>query len=187
MLPLQRQSGSAKKSSRPANVGPTYSASAGGPNLPPALSGARGSSSCTVDIGGLIDSRTEYESRIHMRRIPQAIVGGGALPNPACVRSRPGYPDRPCSRSSFEAAENQPRHRDRSTMMTDQTEVPTSIPRRTLARWSLGLHGIRLPILRYGFSVACVAIALGLALAFQHYGVQNVESPPFSLAIVLTA
>jgi hypothetical protein len=64
MLPLQRQSGSAKKSSRPAKVGSTYSASADGPNLPPALSDARGSSSCTVDIGGLIDSRTEHESRI---------------------------------------------------------------------------------------------------------------------------
>jgi K+-sensing histidine kinase KdpD len=45
----------------------------------------------------------------------------------------------------------------------------------------------KFPIVRYGFSVACVAIALGLALAFQHYGVQNVESPPFSLAIVLIA
>jgi signal transduction histidine kinase len=45
----------------------------------------------------------------------------------------------------------------------------------------------KFPILRYGFSVVCVALGLGLALIFQHYGVQNVESPPFSVAIVLTA
>jgi K+-sensing histidine kinase KdpD len=59
--------------------------------------------------------------------------------------------------------------------------------RRSLARWNLEVQRIRSPILRYGFTVVSVAIGLGLALIFQHYGVQNVESPPFSLAIVLTA
>jgi signal transduction histidine kinase len=45
----------------------------------------------------------------------------------------------------------------------------------------------KFPIVRYGFSVACVAIALGLALGFQHYGFREAESPLFDLAIVLTA
>jgi K+-sensing histidine kinase KdpD len=58
--------------------------------------------------------------------------------------------------------------------------------RRSLARWNLELLRSH-PAFRYGFSVVCVALGLGLALTFQHYGVQNVESPPFSLAIVLTA
>ena len=58
--------------------------------------------------------------------------------------------------------------------------------RRSLARWNLELHRGG-PAIRYGFSVVSVAIGLGLALIFQHYGVQNVESPPLSLAIVLTA
>jgi len=66
-------------------------------------------------------------------------------------------------------------------------EGPTPVPmRRSLARWNLGLRGGGAAI-RYGFSVFCVAVALGVALTFQYYGVQNVESPPFSLAIVLAA
>jgi signal transduction histidine kinase len=55
-----------------------------------------------------------------------------------------------------------------------------------LARWNLELQRGG-PAIRYGFSVVSVALGLGLSLTFQHYGVQNVESPPFSLAIVLTA
>jgi K+-sensing histidine kinase KdpD len=66
-------------------------------------------------------------------------------------------------------------------------EGPTGVAmRRSLARWNLGLRRSG-PAIRYGFSVVCVAVALGLALTFQYYGVQNVESPPFSLAIVLAA
>jgi len=66
-------------------------------------------------------------------------------------------------------------------------EGPTPVAiRRSLARWNLGLRGGG-PAIRYGFSVFCVAVALGVALTFQYYGVQNVESPPFSLAIVLAA
>ena len=42
-------------------------------------------------------------------------------------------------------------------------------------------------VLRYGFSVVCVGIALGLALAFQHYGFRDVELAVFELAIVLIA
>ena len=73
-------------------------------------------------------------------------------------------------------------------MITDHAERPAGIGvRRTLARWNVELQGIGSPILRYGFSVVSVALGLGLSLIFQHYGVQNVESPPFSLAIVFTA
>jgi K+-sensing histidine kinase KdpD len=72
--------------------------------------------------------------------------------------------------------------------MTDRAEGPTGVGvRRTLARRNPELQRLRLPILRYGFSVACAAIALGLALAFEHYGFHNLESPLFDLAIALTA
>src|ERR1700745_268026 len=77
--------------------------------------------------------------------------------------------------------------RNRSVLMIGLTWDPPSEMRRSLARWNLEVQRIRSPILRYGFTVVSVAIGLGLALIFQHYGVQNVESPPFSLALVLTA
>jgi K+-sensing histidine kinase KdpD len=56
--------------------------------------------------------------------------------------------------------------------------------RRSLARWNLDLQKGWPPI-RYGFSVVCVAVALGAALAFQHHGFRGVESPLFGLAIVV--
>ena len=56
----------------------------------------------------------------------------------------------------------------------------------SLAHWDLELRRGRPPI-RYGFSVVCVAIALGVALACQHYGFRAVESPLFELAIVVAA
>jgi signal transduction histidine kinase len=66
-------------------------------------------------------------------------------------------------------------------------ENPTAVAvRRSLRRWNLELHRGG-PAIRYGFSAVSVALGLGLALTFQHYGVQNVESPAFCLAIVLTA
>lgn len=40
------------------------------------------------------------------------------------------------------------------------------------------------PSLRYGFSLACVAIALALALLFQHYRFHEL-APPFNLAIAV--
>jgi light-regulated signal transduction histidine kinase (bacteriophytochrome) len=58
--------------------------------------------------------------------------------------------------------------------------------RRALARWDLALHNVRSPILRYGFSVACVAIAFGLALTFQYYQFRDVEVPVLTLAIAAT-
>jgi K+-sensing histidine kinase KdpD len=55
--------------------------------------------------------------------------------------------------------------------------------RRSLARWNLELHRGG-PAIRYGFSVFCVAVALGAALALQYFGFRGVESPLFDLAIV---
>jgi K+-sensing histidine kinase KdpD len=41
-------------------------------------------------------------------------------------------------------------------------------------------------LLRYGFSVACVAIAMGLTLVFRHYRFREI-APPFNLAIAVAA
>jgi len=41
-------------------------------------------------------------------------------------------------------------------------------------------------LLRYGFSAACVAIAMGLALVFRHYRFREI-APPFNLAIAVAA
>ena len=54
-----------------------------------------------------------------------------------------------------------------------------------MARWNLELQRGG-PAIRYGFSVVCVAVALGVALALQYLGFRGVESPVFDLAIVLT-
>src|SRR5580658_3162200 len=56
--------------------------------------------------------------------------------------------------------------------------------RRSLARWNLDVEWGRAPI-RYGLSVACVAIALGLALACRRYGFLDAELALFDLAIVV--
>jgi light-regulated signal transduction histidine kinase (bacteriophytochrome) len=53
-----------------------------------------------------------------------------------------------------------------------------------LARWNLELHRGG-PAIRYGFSIVCVAVALGAALAFQDYGFRDVELPLLDLAIVV--
>ena len=56
--------------------------------------------------------------------------------------------------------------------------------RQSLARWNLELHrGGR--AIRYGFSVVCVAVALGAALVLQYYGFRDVELPLLDLAIVV--
>jgi hypothetical protein len=70
-------------------------------------------------------------------------------------------------------------------MMIHLAEGPTGVAvRRSLARWNLELHRGRSPI-RYGISVVCVAVALGVALALQYYGFRG-ELPLFDLAIVVT-
>ena len=70
--------------------------------------------------------------------------------------------------------------------MTDLSEGRIRVgARRTLARWDLEIHNIRSPILRYGLSAACVAIAFGLALTFQYYQFRDVEVPVFTLSIAI--
>jgi len=71
--------------------------------------------------------------------------------------------------------------------MTDQAEVPTGVEaQRTLARWMLELHGIRSPILRYGFAVVSVAVGLGLALLLNYRQFRDVEVPVLTMSIALT-
>ena len=70
--------------------------------------------------------------------------------------------------------------------MSDLEERPPRVGvKRTLARWDLELHKVRSPILRYGLSAACVAIAFGLALTFQYYQFRDVEVPVFTLSIAI--
>jgi K+-sensing histidine kinase KdpD len=56
-----------------------------------------------------------------------------------------------------------------------------------LARLTRGSQSIRSPVHRYGFSVLCVALALGLALISQHYDFRDGEAPLFNLAVAVTA
>ena len=53
-----------------------------------------------------------------------------------------------------------------------------------MTRWDEELQ-TRSPVLRYGFSLVCVGVALGLALAAQYYGFRDVGLPLFSLAIAI--
>jgi signal transduction histidine kinase len=70
--------------------------------------------------------------------------------------------------------------------MTELAEGPTHVGvRRSLAYWNQEFQRIHSPILRYGFSVVCVAIALGLALTLQYYQFRDVELPVLTLAIAL--
>jgi PAS domain S-box-containing protein len=54
-----------------------------------------------------------------------------------------------------------------------------------VAHLNLDLRTGYSPILRYGFSVGCVAIALALALTVQFYGFRDVGLPLFVIAIAL--
>ena len=72
-------------------------------------------------------------------------------------------------------------------MMTELAEGPTHVGvRRSLAYWNQEFQRIHSPILRYGFSVVSVAIALGVASAFQHYQFRDVELPALTIAIAFT-
>ena len=72
-------------------------------------------------------------------------------------------------------------------MMTELAEGPTHVgARRSLAYWNREFQRIHSPILRYGFSVVSVAIALGVAFALQHYQFRDVELPVLTVAIALT-
>jgi signal transduction histidine kinase len=72
-------------------------------------------------------------------------------------------------------------------MMTELAEGPTQVGvRRSLAYWNQELQRIHSPILRYGFSVVSVAVALGVAFALQHYQFRDVELPVLTVAIAFT-
>ena len=58
--------------------------------------------------------------------------------------------------------------------------------RRSLTYWNQELQSLHSPILRYGFSVVSVAIALGVAFALQHYRFRDVELPVLTVAIAFT-
>jgi signal transduction histidine kinase len=71
--------------------------------------------------------------------------------------------------------------------MTELAEGPTHIGvRRNLAYWNREFQRIHSPILRYGFSVVSVGIALGAAFALQHYQFRDVELPVLTVAIAFT-
>jgi signal transduction histidine kinase len=71
--------------------------------------------------------------------------------------------------------------------MTELAEGPTHVGvRRSLAYWNREFQRIHSPILRYGFSVVSVAIAVGVAFALQHYKFREVELPVLAVAIAFT-
>jgi len=74
----------------------------------------------------------------------------------------------------------------KSVTMADLEErFPRVGVKRTLARWNQELQRIHSPILRYGLSVVCVAIALGLALTLQYYQFRDVALPVLGLAVAI--
>jgi signal transduction histidine kinase len=71
--------------------------------------------------------------------------------------------------------------------MTELAEGPTHVGvRRNLAYWNQEFQRIHSPILRYGFAVVSVAIALGVAFALQYYQFRDVELPVLTVAIAFT-
>jgi signal transduction histidine kinase len=72
-------------------------------------------------------------------------------------------------------------------MMTELAEGPTHVGvRRRLAYWNQEFQRIHSPILRYGFAVVSVAVALGMAFVFQRYEFRDVELPVLTVAIAFT-
>ncbi|SHH05562.1 sensor histidine kinase [Bradyrhizobium erythrophlei] len=71
--------------------------------------------------------------------------------------------------------------------MTELAEGPTHVAvRRSLGYWNQEFQRIHSPILRYGFSVVSVGMALGVGFALQHYQFRDVELPVLTLAIAFT-
>jgi signal transduction histidine kinase len=71
--------------------------------------------------------------------------------------------------------------------MTHVAEGHTPVGVRcSLTYWNQEFQRIHSPIIRYGFSVVSVGIALGVAFALQHYQFRDVELPVLSLAIAFT-
>jgi K+-sensing histidine kinase KdpD len=73
----------------------------------------------------------------------------------------------------------------RRVTMSGLAERPTSWMKRALARSNESSHRIHSPILGYGLSIVCVAIAVGLSLALQYYQFRDVELPVLTLAVAL--
>jgi signal transduction histidine kinase len=69
--------------------------------------------------------------------------------------------------------------------MTELSEERIALRARRAPPWTLDVPGIRSAILRYGFSVLCVAIALGLSLISQYSEFRDVEAPLFTLSIAV--
>jgi len=71
--------------------------------------------------------------------------------------------------------------------MNQLAEGPTHVGvRPSLGYWNQKSQRLHSPILRYGFSIVSVAVALGLAFALQYYEFRDVELPIFTVAIALT-
>jgi K+-sensing histidine kinase KdpD len=70
--------------------------------------------------------------------------------------------------------------------MTELAEGPMHVGGwQALASRNFKLHQVRSPVLRYGFSVLCVAIALGLSLTLRYLQFREVEAPLFTLSIAI--
>jgi TolB-like protein len=54
-----------------------------------------------------------------------------------------------------------------------------------MAYWGLQLHMAGSRVLRYGFLAVCLAIALGLVLAFQHWRARSKSAPQIHAIVVL--
>jgi len=59
--------------------------------------------------------------------------------------------------------------------------------RRSITYSKRQFPGLHSPILRYGFSLVSVAVALGVAVALQHYRLDDAQLPVFTFAIAITA
>ena len=71
--------------------------------------------------------------------------------------------------------------------MTELAEGSTHVGvRRSLAYWNQEFQRIHSPVLRYGFSVVSVTIALGVAFALEYYQFREVELPVLTVAIAFT-
>ncbi|HTJ91017.1 MAG TPA: ATP-binding protein [Acidocella sp.] len=75
----------------------------------------------------------------------------------------------------------------KSVTMTGLAQGPTraGVGRR-MVYWNREFQTIHSPVLRYGFAVVSVAIALGVASAMQHYQFHDVELLVFTVAIALS-
>jgi signal transduction histidine kinase len=75
----------------------------------------------------------------------------------------------------------------KNVTMNQLAEGPTHIgARHSLGYWNQKFQRLHSPILRYGFSIVSVAVALGLAFVLQYYELRDVELPIFTVAIALT-